>query len=129
MTMSLAEKVRLEDPLAWERTRLVVEASTALKLALHELGWTQSDLARNAHKSRAIVSRQLRGTENMSLGKLAELAYVLHKRVSIDLVDLPFTAVCTDDVSERQEIPWTTDSREPSVVVKYEDPTVPSVAA
>lgn len=80
-----AEQVRERNPIAYERARLVVDVTNQLEIALEEQGLTQADLARRLGRSRSIVSRQLSGAANLSLGKLAELAFAIGKRFEFTL--------------------------------------------
>ena len=87
-SLSYADEQREKNPVQYEKSRLVIDVSTALKLALEDQGCTISDLAHRIGRGRAIVSRQLSGQENMTLGKLAELAFHLGKRFEVGLVDI-----------------------------------------
>ena len=83
-----ADDQRALNPLQYEKSRLVIDAVTELKIALEDGGLTISDLARLVGRGRAIVSRQLAGHENLTLGKLAELSWHLGKRFEIQLADI-----------------------------------------
>lgn len=81
------EQERERNPVAYERARLVVDVTNELEIALEDQGMSQADLARLLGRSRSIISRQLSGTANLSLGKLAELAYAIGKRFEFSLSD------------------------------------------
>lgn len=119
MNLSYEERERRRDPVAWEKTRLVMEAATMLKLALEEQGWTQEDLARHLGRTQGIISRQLRGHENLSLGKLAELAYALGKRFEVEISDLeescPLAKTGGEEVAPRV-LPWPVTIVHPSLL-------------
>ena len=85
---TFADKVRQENPLEYEKARLIVDATQEIKVALEDAGLTMAELSRRCGKSRAIVSRQLQGSQNLSLAKIAELAFVLGKRFSFELKDI-----------------------------------------
>jgi transcriptional regulator with XRE-family HTH domain len=86
--LSYADEQRAKHPVQYEKSRLVIDVTSELKLALEEDQLSVSSLARRLGRGRAIVSRQLSGQENLSLGKLAELAFHLGKRFEVRLVDL-----------------------------------------
>lgn len=88
MALSYADKQRAENPVEYEKARLVVDVATALKLAVEGAGMSVGGLAARLGRGRAIVYRQLSGHENLSLGKVAELAFHLGKRLEVDLVDI-----------------------------------------
>jgi transcriptional regulator with XRE-family HTH domain len=105
--ISYAERERRRNPVLYEQVRLVMDAVADLKLAMEDLGISQSDLARRLGRSRGIVSRQLRGHENLSLGKLAELAHALGKRFELKLSDVPASSRKTASV----QVPWQRESQ------------------
>lgn len=85
---SYADRERAQNPLSYEKARAVIDASTLLKLALEDLGLSQRELARRLGRQPSIVSRQLNGMENLSIGKFVELAFALSKRVHFELSDI-----------------------------------------
>lgn len=85
MTLSYADELRRREPLEYEKARLIIDVATELKLALEDSGLTQRDLAARLGRTPGMVSRQLSGHENLSLGKIAELALALGKRFEIKL--------------------------------------------
>ena len=87
-TRSYADEQREQNPLQYEKSRLVIDVTSDLKIALEEQQLSISDLARRLGRGRAIVARQLSGQENLSIGKLAELAFHLGKRFEVSLVDI-----------------------------------------
>jgi hypothetical protein len=87
-TLSYADEQRIKNPLQYEKSRLLIDVTTELKLALEDQGINISELARQVGRGRAIVARQLSGQENLSLGKLAELAFHLGKRFEMSLVNI-----------------------------------------
>jgi predicted nucleotidyltransferase/DNA-binding XRE family transcriptional regulator len=72
-----------------EQERLVLEATDRISEAMEEAGISKADLARMLGTSRAHVSTLLSGERNMTLRTLADLAYVLGRRVEISLEPLP----------------------------------------
>jgi transcriptional regulator with XRE-family HTH domain len=46
-------------------------------------GITQSDIARKIGVHRSVISRELRGYENLTLGRVAELAWALGRRATV----------------------------------------------
>jgi transcriptional regulator with XRE-family HTH domain len=87
-TRSYADEQQEKHPLEFEQARLVIDATTALKQALEDQGLSISELARRLGRGRAILSRQLSAQENLTLEKLAELAFHLGKRFEIGLVNM-----------------------------------------
>jgi transcriptional regulator with XRE-family HTH domain len=85
---SSLEPQRERHPLAYEQARLCSDVSMALRSALEDSGLTQRALAEQLGVSPGIVSRQLAGAENLSLGKLASLAFALGLRCEISLCTL-----------------------------------------
>ena len=53
------------------------ELQKAYVEAKNKTGITQSEIAREIGVHRSVISRQLRGREDISLGRVAEFAYVL----------------------------------------------------
>ena len=53
----------------------------------HKRGLTQSDLARAIGVNRSVISRELRGHKDLSLSRVAELAWALGRRPVFDLVE------------------------------------------
>jgi transcriptional regulator with XRE-family HTH domain len=67
--------------------RLIVAITEQVcELMAHE-NVSKSELAAGLHKSKAYVSQLLRGTRNMTLRTLADLAYVLGRNVSVHFSD------------------------------------------
>lgn len=72
-----------------EQERLVLEATERISERMAEANVSQADLARLLETSRANVSALLSGRRNMRLRTLADLAFVLGRRVSLGLEPLP----------------------------------------
>ncbi len=83
-----SDEFREQHPVEYEQTRLVMDCATDLKNLLKDSGMPQAALAQRMGKSRAIISRQLSGDYNISLAKLAELAYHLGRRFVFKLQSL-----------------------------------------
>ena len=66
----------------------------ALAEEAQKRGLTQSDLARAIGVNRSVISRELRGYKDLSLSRVAELAWALGRRPVFDLVEtVPVQAV------------------------------------
>src|SRR5438045_649384 len=80
--------------------RFVMQVRRALQKALAEeaarRGLTQSDLARAIGVHRSIISRELNGTKDLTLGRVGELARALGRRAKFEL---PQTNMLSFDVS------------------------------
>ena len=72
-----------------ERERLASRTAERIRETMDEVGLSQADVARRLETSRANVSALLSGDRNMSLNTVADLAFALGRRVTIDLVPLP----------------------------------------
>ena len=70
--------------------RFVAKVRGALQKALAEegvaSGLTQSEVARKIEIHRSVVSRELRGRQDITLGRVAELAWALGREINFDLV-------------------------------------------
>lgn len=73
--------------------RFVARVRRAIQKALAEegqkRGLTQSDLARAIGVHRSVISRELHGTQDLTLGRVAELAAALGRKPVFDLVEQP----------------------------------------
>ena len=72
--------------------RFVAGVRRALNKALAEehnkRGLTQAELARAIETSRSVVNRQLRGTDNLSLSRVGELAWALGRTISLSFDEI-----------------------------------------
>ena len=70
--------------------RFVARVRQALQKALAEekvaRGLTQSEVARMIEVHRSVVSRELRGRSDITLGRVGELAWALGREIKFDLV-------------------------------------------
>lgn len=98
MRTSYGDRQRKQNPLAHEQARLIVDLTTELKLALEDRGLTQKDLSERLGTSASVVCRQINGRENLTLEKLAEIAFVLGKRFDFRLREL------TRDTADRSHL-------------------------
>lgn len=92
MTLSYADEQRERNPVAYEKARLVIDVTDELKLAMEDSGITLTGLAEKLGRTKGGLSRQLSGSENMTLGKIAELAYALGRRFSMKLEQIESTS-------------------------------------
>ena len=71
--------------------RFVAKVRRALQKALAEenakSGISQSDIARTIGVHRSVISRELRGYNDLTLGRIAELAYALGRDPSFELLE------------------------------------------
>jgi len=78
--------------------RFILYVRRALQKALVEeqkiSGITQSDIARKIGIHRSVISRELNGREDITLGRIAELAWALGREISFSL---PKTATIQGD--------------------------------
>jgi transcriptional regulator with XRE-family HTH domain len=68
---------------------LKVEISEQIYLAMNQQGISNSDLARRLGKSRAYVTKLLRGTTNFTVESLVRIGRALSNEVEINLVTKP----------------------------------------
>lgn len=70
--------------------RFVAEVRRTLQKALAEenqrTGLTQSDIARTIVVHRSVISRELRGYKDITLGRVAELAFAMGRKPSLVLL-------------------------------------------
>lgn len=70
--------------------RFIEEARRALQRALaeerQETGITQSDIANTIGVHRSVISRELRGDADMTLGRVAEIAEAMGREARIEIV-------------------------------------------
>lgn len=69
--------------------RFINKARNKLQLALlrsEERGTRQADIAREIGVHRSIISRELRGEANLTLGRFAELAHAMGGEPQIDIL-------------------------------------------
>lgn len=64
----------------------LLDATEELFQALQEAEITKTELAEKLNKTPAFVSKLFRGSHNMTLKTLAEVAYTLDKRVRVKLI-------------------------------------------
>jgi len=65
----------------------LLDATEELFQALQDAGITKTELAEKLNKTPAFVSKLFRGSHNMTLKTLAEVAYTLDKRVRVKLIE------------------------------------------
>ena len=69
--------------------RFVSHVRRALQAALadeqQKRGLTQSDLARSIDVHRSVISRELNGRQDITLGRVAELAWAMGRKINFDL--------------------------------------------
>lgn len=111
---------RANNPLLYEKTRLVLDAVLDLKLEMERLGVSQAQLAEKLGKTRGIMSRQLAGRENLSLGKLAEMAFALGRRFDLKLS--PIEAAVTRVTSDCQIVNWAPRDARERLTIANESP-------
>ena len=74
--------------------RFVSRVRRGLQQALAEeakrRGLSQSDLARAIGVNRSVISRELRGHKDLSLSRVAELAWAMGRRPVFELVETAF---------------------------------------
>ena len=68
-------------------SRVRRELQKALAEEAQKRGLTQSDLARAIGVNRSVISRELRGHKDLSLSRVAELAWALGRRPVFELVE------------------------------------------
>lgn len=83
--------------------RLVAEIHRTFQQAYteeHAKGLTQSKIAQTLGVNRSVINRQLRGTADMSAGRMAELAWALGRKAkfTLETVDLPAGSNATKPV-------------------------------
>lgn len=66
---------------------VLLEATEELYSALLEANISKSELAEKLDKKPAFISKLFRGSHNMTLKTLAEVAFVLDKKVKLQLVN------------------------------------------
>lgn len=73
--------------------RFVVAVRRALQKAYVEeqnsSGLTQTDIARAIGVHRSVINRELRGMKDITLGRVAELAWAMGRKISFDLPKIP----------------------------------------
>jgi transcriptional regulator with XRE-family HTH domain len=71
--------------------RFVTRVRRALQRALVEegtrTGLSQSDVARSIDVHRSVISRELNGRQDITLGRVAELAWAMGREIQFDLVE------------------------------------------
>ena len=69
--------------------RFVAHVRRSLQQALveegHRRGLTQSDIARELNVHRSVINRELRGEKDITLGRVAEIAFVLGRKPTFAL--------------------------------------------
>jgi transcriptional regulator with XRE-family HTH domain len=72
--------------------RFVLHVRRMIQKALAEeekkRGITQSDIARAIGVNRSVISREIRGHKDLTLGRVAELAWALGRKASFDLPEI-----------------------------------------
>lgn len=82
-------KKRLKDPefgKAYEEADAEVRLAIAVAEARERAGMTQAELARKLHTKQSNISRIERGTQNLTLTSLENIARALHCRLEIRLL-------------------------------------------
>lgn len=77
-----------EDPNRFERARLHLDVTDAIRVALEDAGISQRELAKRLERSPAVVSRTLGEGSNPSIKTLCDYAYALGMRVEVTLSPL-----------------------------------------
>ena len=89
--------------------RFVSRVRRALQKALAEeaqkRGLTQSGLARAIGVNRSVISRELRGHKDLSLSRVAELAWALGRRPVFDLVETVTVQAATSPEPDEASAP------------------------
>jgi len=75
-----------ENRIIFEREAIELEVADKLFEAMQENNLSKAEFARKIGKSKAYVTRLLRGDYNLTIGSLAELAYMLGAKVEISFV-------------------------------------------
>ena len=83
---------------------LKVEISEQIYLAMNQQGISNADLARQLGKSRAYVTKVLRGTTNFTLESLVRIGRALSNEVKISLVTKPTAIAKTKRTKKRPQI-------------------------
>jgi transcriptional regulator with XRE-family HTH domain len=82
----------------YERERLVLWATEIICSAMHEKGIRRSQVAERIGSSRAHITQLLRGSRNMTLGSLADLAWACGHRVTLTVEPIREGAFITSPV-------------------------------
>ena len=69
--------------------RFIGNVRRAIQKAMIEDGITQSDLARALGVHRSVISREIRGTRDLSLGRVGEFAQAMGRRATLSLPKIP----------------------------------------
>ena len=100
--------------------RFVALVRRAIQRALAEesakRGLTQSDLARAINVNRSVVCREIRGHKDLTLSRVAELAWALGRKPVFEL-EMPMTAVSANHLP-----PFSTAASAPSVIPRPVSP-------
>ena len=76
-------------------SRVRRELQKALAEESQKRGLTQSDLARAIGVNRSVISRELRGHKDLSLSRVAELAWAMGRRPVFEIVETAPAQVAT----------------------------------
>src|SRR5215469_16939938 len=99
--------------------RFILRVRRALQQAYVEeyrkRGLTQSDIARELKVHRSVINRELRGEQDITLGRVAELAHVLGRKPSFSLPEK--TAREGSNIGQQAATAWSAPSPAPSVLL------------
>jgi transcriptional regulator with XRE-family HTH domain len=91
-------------------TRFIGAVRRALQKALVEeakkSGLTQAEVARRIGVNRSIINRELRGVENLSLGRVAELAWAMGRTPSFELRERIAASGSNEPAHDRSGAPF-----------------------
>ena len=75
-----------------EAARFVTRVRRVIQKALAEeeknRGLTQSDIARTIGVHRSVINREIRGYKDITLGRVAELAYAMGRKAILDMPEI-----------------------------------------
>lgn len=101
-------------------TRFIDHVRRAIQKALIEekrrTGLTQSEIARRIGVHRSVINREIRGQKDLTLGRVAELAYALGREPFFDLRE-PAVPAGANIVPSKMEIVVSTTTAEVDVVL------------
>lgn len=90
-----------------EAARFVTRVRRVIQKALAEeekkRGLTQSDIARTIGVHRSVINREIRGYKDITLGRVAELAYAMGRKPVLDMPEATTRAGANTPVSRQME--------------------------
>lgn len=100
--------------------RFIGNVRRAIQKALVEekrkTGLTQSEIARRIGVHRSVINREIRGRADLTLGRVAELAYALGREPFFDLRE-PDVPVGTNVVQPKMEVTDSTTTSEVDLIL------------